>query len=339
MIAAARKDDPMFKKEGLHDPSDEIFDVLIQANDWNMLSRKRIVSVDQIVSLDQAAKQLITSLKQIFPERTGTTDASGNFIGWNTEKIHSLLHNGRNIMWYGCADVTSAQGPERCHKDLIKKIGHLHDNKSVFLSLMRFHARVAQVHFLKQSIELSDVDGILNHDLVTRSDSERVDKNISIPCELGIRYPVLQAAMDRSQVVIQAKVHGKRNRGLMRMNLFLLRTSNYAPSQQHKVLKYLPTTLAEFLYDNYYDKLGLDILKDSLDLEDKSVQFFDFILNECVVAESDGTHLQTFGMIEFENKQFYGKPKARCYPFKKFHGKNPQVVQKYMSKPCLFYVF
>jgi hypothetical protein len=196
-------DDPIYGTEGLCDPSDEIVEVLLKANDLNMLSRRRCLSVDQVVELDTLAKEFLTALKQTFPERTGTTDAKGNLIGWRTEKIHSLLHNGRNILWFGCSDVTSAQGPERGHKNIVKKIGHLHNNKDIFLSLMRFHAKASQVQYLKQSLELNDVDSDGMSGLNLR---EIKDKNVSVPCELGIRYPVLQAAIDRSQVIIEAKV-------------------------------------------------------------------------------------------------------------------------------------
>ena len=90
--AMTNHNDPMFGTSGLCDPSDEIVEVLIKANDWNMLSRRRRLSVDQVVELDTSAKEFLTALKQTFPERTGTTDANGNLIGWRTEKIHSLLH-------------------------------------------------------------------------------------------------------------------------------------------------------------------------------------------------------------------------------------------------------
>ena len=121
----------------------------------------------------------------------------------------------------------------------------------------------------------------------------------------------------------------------MRLNLFLLRSADYAAVLQHKVLKFLLAKLAEFIFENYYEALNLRMMQDPLDLQDRSVQFYDFILHECVVREDDGTQLQTFGMIQFENKKYFGQPKARCYPFrvKTFHGKNPQVLN------CLLIVF
>jgi hypothetical protein len=124
----------------------------------------------------------------------------------------------------------------------------------------------------------------------------------------------------------------------MRLDLFLLRSADYAPVVQLKVLKFLPAKLAEFIFENFYSELNLAMMQGPLNLQDRSVQLYDFILHECVVREDDGTQLQTFGMIQFENKKYFGQPKARCYPFKKFHGKNLQVLNCLFDCLCIVFV-
>ena len=200
----------MFKSQGLIDPSSEIIDVLIKANDYNMMSRKRAIAYDQISNLSDLSKVHVDTFKTVLPERTGTQDRAGNYKGWNTEKIHSLCHAGRSLLLYGNADITSAQGPEHCHKTLIKKLGNLTNNKDVFLGLMRSHARRSHVYAMIRTAVGSnmalDKDGLLPNFLNNRDGSETREEKEVFPCELGLRYPVLQSIMARKRLHITTKV-------------------------------------------------------------------------------------------------------------------------------------
>jgi hypothetical protein len=52
--------------------------------------------------------------------------------GWNFEKAHSILHKVLEIVMWGWSELTSCQGPEHAHIDLIKSVAHLTNNKDVF---------------------------------------------------------------------------------------------------------------------------------------------------------------------------------------------------------------
>jgi hypothetical protein len=172
---------------------------LIKANDFNALSRRRNTKLETLSEIDRAAKDLLDALKEHMPERTGTTDRDSNFNGWKLEKAHSMTHTARNIAWYGNSDVTSAQGPERCHIELMKKIAHLTNNKDIFLCMMRVHARNSHVRYLQRSLDIVDSNG-LAIDFHLSSDK------CMYPCELAIRYPILQAALARGKLHLKSKV-------------------------------------------------------------------------------------------------------------------------------------
>jgi hypothetical protein len=124
---------------------------------------------------------------------------------------------------------------------------------------------------------------------------------------------------------VQPQVHGKRQRGQARLDLWLLRSLEYSYSQKHQVLQFLPTKLAEFIHQNLFDLLHLDQMDTAI--QRGSVEWYDQILLKCVQKNSgcDDTQLRTFGAIEFHSDLYDGTPRARCYPFKKFHGNHLQV--------------
>ena len=115
------------------DPSNEMAEVLVQALEWNMLSREWNLNVRDLVLLHQKSKALLQTLK------THLSDRVGRAKGWNFEKAHSILHKVREIVMWGWAENTSCQGPEHAHIELIKSVAHLTNNKDVFLCILRFH--------------------------------------------------------------------------------------------------------------------------------------------------------------------------------------------------------
>ena len=102
-------------------------------------------------------------------------------------------------MW-GWSENTSCQGPEHAHIDIIKNIAHLTNNKDVFLCILRYHCRRGLVQQYEKMLE--DMIDVPESQTVT-SDHDKIsavlneDRNFSIACELGVRYPTLKAMLNR----------------------------------------------------------------------------------------------------------------------------------------------
>ena len=175
-ISKATRDSPLFQLPPVEDPSEAIVDLLIKANKWNLLSRQKDLPIDRLPELHNLAVELMETLKTTLPERVGTRfhfgSRLGQFKGWCLEKAHSLFHIIRDLLWYGFLEVTSAQGPEHCHIELVKKIGHLHNNKQILLCLMRFHARDIQVKYLQRLLDSEDLQSGTGSDQLEVQDEE-----------------------------------------------------------------------------------------------------------------------------------------------------------------------
>jgi hypothetical protein len=147
----------------------------------------------------------LEALNEHLPDRVGGAK------GWNFEKAHSILHKVREIVMWGCSENTSCQGPEHAHIELIKSIAHLTNNKNVFLCILRYHCRRGLVQQYEQMLE----DMLDNNEGDARKmaiDQEKIqqalsgDRNFSIACELGVRYPTLKAMLSREDLHLRSAV-------------------------------------------------------------------------------------------------------------------------------------
>ena len=170
-----------------------------------MLSRECSLSVSELSELHQLSKGLLKTLNEHLPDRVGGA------MGWNFEKAHSILHKVREIVMWGCSENTSCQGPEHAHIDLIKSIAHLTNNKDVFLCILRYHCRRGLVQQYEQMLE-DMLDENAGDDRKLAVDQEKIeqaltsDRNFSIACELGVRYPTLKAMLSRGDLHIRTSV-------------------------------------------------------------------------------------------------------------------------------------
>ena len=151
------------------------------------------------------------ALNEHLPDRVGGAQ------GWNFEKAHSILHKVREIVMWGWSENTSCQGPEHAHIDLIKSVAHLTNNKDVFLCILRYHCRRGLVQQYEQMLE-DMLDGneeaaagesvsrpvAIDYDKMQQALSS--DRNFSVSCELGVRYPVLKAVLNREDMHIRTAV-------------------------------------------------------------------------------------------------------------------------------------
>lgn len=183
----------------VHDPSTEIIEVLIIANKWNLMSRESLLPIDRLPELHQLGVDLLEGLKRVLPERTGTQYQSGErqnqFKGWCFEKAHSVMHAARDALLFGSTEVTNAQGPEHCHIELMKKIAPLTNRKQILLTIMRYHSRGIHLNLLRRQCDAvalecdSDDHEVIAEWKELAKELSSCDKNIVVPCELGIRYP------------------------------------------------------------------------------------------------------------------------------------------------------
>ena len=147
------------------------------------------MTAQTLEKLQVMSVSLLELLKTNLPEKSGEVNA------WKFEKAHSILHKVRELILFGWSENFSTQGPEHCHIDFCKKVAACTNNKDVFLCILRHHVREGHLQYLQK----------LQADLACEDDSEAVPhanspedwlaRNDSISCELGIRYPVLQAIL------------------------------------------------------------------------------------------------------------------------------------------------
>ena len=204
-INAASKDrnSPLFNVPPVVDPSNEIAEVLVEALEWNMMSREWNVTVSDLQDLHRKSVSLLEMLKSHLPDRVGGAK------GWNFEKAHSILHKVREIVMWGWSENTSCQGPEHAHIDIIKSVAHLTNNKDVFLCILRYHCRRGLLQQYEQLLEDMVGPGEARAIQMERTRMEKAltgDRNFSISCELGVRYPSLRAMINREDLHVRVSV-------------------------------------------------------------------------------------------------------------------------------------
>jgi hypothetical protein len=174
-----------------------------------MLSREWNLTVGDLSELHCLSKGLLDTLNKHLPDRVGGAK------GWNFEKAHSILHKVREIVMWGWSENTSCQGPEHAHIELIKSVAHLTNNKEVFLCILRYHCRHGLIQQYEQMLE-----DMLDHDNDYASrplelDQAKIeqaltsDRNFSISCEIGVRYPTLKAMLNRDDLHLRISVSSR----------------------------------------------------------------------------------------------------------------------------------
>ena len=109
-----------------------------------------------------------------------------------------MRYQVREILMFGWTENYNSQAPEHCHIDFVKSVAQCTNNKDVFLTILRYHIREAMLQYLRT----------LNEDLLELGEPEEsqeargarqsqslLDRNDSISCDLGIRYPTFQSIM------------------------------------------------------------------------------------------------------------------------------------------------
>ena len=187
-IEKAKPGQPLYRKPFANDPSEKLIEVHVAALKWHMQSRTFEMTAEKLQKLQDQSVSLLELLKTNLPVKSGEKSA------WKFEKAHSILHKVRELILFGWSENFSTQGPEHCHIDFCKKVAACTNNKDVFLCIMRHHVREGHLQYLHQLH--ADLAGDEDMEVVVKSPAEDwLARNDSISCELGIRYPVLQAIL------------------------------------------------------------------------------------------------------------------------------------------------
>ena len=198
-IKVAVPGSPLYQLPPISDPSEKLIEVHLAALKWNMQQRRFGLIVEGLDKLQAMSVELLELLKANMPHKTGEKS------GWNFEKAHSILHKAREIIMFGWTENFSTQGPEHCHIVFLKKLAGCTNNKDVFLTILKWHVREGHVQYLRTlQADLEDAEEEGDDDTDLRA--LMADKDDGISCELGIRYPMLQAILsgDKNRQTIQA---------------------------------------------------------------------------------------------------------------------------------------
>jgi hypothetical protein len=153
------------------DPSDEIIEVLLAALRWDMQQRRFGLTAVGLDKLHALSVELLDLLKVNMPYRTGGAE------GWNLEKAHSILHKVRDILLFGWSENFSHQGPEHGHIDNCKKLENCTNNKDVYLTVLRAHAREGHLQYLRSlEADLADAEQDEGDDAVESVPASSIDK-------------------------------------------------------------------------------------------------------------------------------------------------------------------
>ncbi len=132
----------------------------------------------------------IRTLEENMPERTG------GILGWNFEKPHSVVHKVRDIIFLGWSEIFGHQGQEHGHINNIKRFAGCVNNKEVYLTVLKAHARAGHLSYL-QRLEDNLRDAADEDDAEGEEDpptGEKCDRLVETgSSELRLRYPTLQA--------------------------------------------------------------------------------------------------------------------------------------------------
>jgi len=277
--------------------------------------------------LQEKSVELLEVLKEHLP------DKSGEKSQWNFEKAHSVLHKVRDLMMWGWSELTSCQGPEHAHIDILKSVAHLTNNKDIFLCILRYHARRAHLQHLELLLE--DIERESEGTSDVRVIVDDMDED-SCACEAGIRYPTLQALVNRKHLHLrQASFYRQPKLDLFRLKPAEVGDLGYIFRESHPMLRWLPTKLSEWVADNLREELGFPDKRGAR----WEVQELNAILQEHLVQDRNGNSLECFGCMRWESDLYRGFMRARCYPFKlpelRFYDRNPQVLSLFKTNHTL----
>ena len=128
-----------------------------------------------------------------------------------TKKI-CVVHKVRDVILLGWSEIFGHPGPGHGHVNNIKRLACCVNNKEMYLTVLRAHARAGHLSYLcSLEVDLADAAGA--EDYASEEEDHqpcaKLDFTVEMcSSELGIRYPVLQAIFGgkrtRQRIQVQA---------------------------------------------------------------------------------------------------------------------------------------
>jgi hypothetical protein len=277
------------------DPTDSILGVLVIFMGWYLTIRAPVIGIDRVVESQAMAVELIEGLKRVFPERDGKES------GWKLGKCHDILHVAQIIALFGWTQNTSGDWGEHGHKELLKCLVGLINNKEIFMQFAQWHYKA----------------GLLQRELASESQSQG-SKEDQAACELAVKYPLLHAAVHFKELRYSKASTGKHGAGRYRLEVWSLpvdRVPQLPLVKQHPILTELPTALGVFAYEFLQKQLGLT------QVDSPTIAQANDVLVNCMPDPM----LSTFGCLCLKLPGCQGIQRIRSYPFgpdDQFHRRN-----------------
>ena len=297
------------------DPTDSIFEVLHSFMVWYLTIRAPVISLPRVVESQRMAEELVECLKRVFPVRNGKES------GWKIGKCHDVLHVAQIIVLFGWTQNTSGDWGEHGHRELLKCLVGLINNKDIFAQFARWHEKAG---LLQRELQ-AESNSVLDSDSEPESQGRpqqsrktRTQKGDNPACELAVKYPLLHAAVHFKDLQYTIASKGRRGVGRYRLDVWCLpadRVPQLPLVKEHPILTELPTALGVFAFDFLQKQMGVN-QKDEPTVAQA---------NEVLVSCMNDTILRTFACLSLKLPGCQGVQRIRSFPFgpdDRFHGRN-----------------
>ena len=127
-------------------------------------------------------------LKETFPEKSGEVST------WKFGKFHAVEHCVITIILWGWLENASCQSGERAHKELLKRLAGIQNNREVFRQFLSYWERFERLS-RAQNQDNHDVAELESNEFEVSEEEAREESMHS--CELGIRCPLFFMAANR----------------------------------------------------------------------------------------------------------------------------------------------
>jgi hypothetical protein len=210
---------------------------------------------------------------------------------------------------------TSGPWGESSHRDLLKSLVGLLNNKDIFLQFAKFHERSGMVQ--REMLAASGCDAeACSVEYQSRAKQKNYSENP--PCELAVRYPLMHAAVYFKDLIYTKGSTGMHKQGRYILDLWSLpadRIPQLDLAIEHPAIREIPSLLGVFSYYFLQKKLGLQ--QTSMPTVAQ--------INEVLTKNMNTPLLRTFGCLSLKLPGCQGIQRIRSYPFgpdDTFHGRN-----------------
>jgi hypothetical protein len=266
--------------------------------------------------------------------------------------MHSPEKTGGQIVTFASTPFTDTNQFEKAHKPIIKALSGNSNGKDQYMIIANYHDRAASLSQIKHACSRhsrflsrgNESDSGSSNEEDDADDDILTDPHTSRPCEMAARMPLWEMTYDVKALRREIFTLGPKGRGLQRLVSAACRPGapqdahsnrgkrsdrgkgsgakfSYNYPEEYPDLKFLPAQLCHFAYEYLRSSLGLEDLAE----EERDINS---VLDSCLVRDSDGADIFTFGGIAIRSIHHRGTVRVRSRPFPsdQFFQRNPQVL-------------